>query len=107
MIIYNYQNSTKRYSLSDNNIVSLFQDKLGVIWVGTFSGISKFSINKDFKVYRNDPIDENSLSSSSVCGIYEDNEGMIWVGTFNSGINKINKNEECYKNIKFWILSNK
>ena len=88
---YNYQNSTKRYSLSDNNIVSLFQDKLGVIWVGTFSGISKFSINREFKVYRNDPLNDNSLSNSSVCGIYEDDDEMVWVGTFNSGVNRINK----------------
>ena len=91
---YTYKSNNDKYSLWDNNIINLYQDKLGVMWVGTFSGISKFSINKDFKVYRNDPIDDNSLSSSSVCGIYEDNEGMIWVGTFNSGINKINKNEE-------------
>ncbi|WP_243190672.1 sensor histidine kinase [Clostridium gallinarum] len=60
------------------------------MWVGTFGGISKFYINKDFKVYRNEPNDNNSLSSSSVCGIYEDDEGMVWVGTFNSGINRIN-----------------
>ena len=64
------------------------------MWVGTFNGISKFSINKDFKVYRNEPTNPNSLSNSSVCGIYEDNEGMVWVGTFNSGINRINKEDD-------------
>ena len=88
---YNYQNSTEKHSLCDNNIVSLFEDRLGVIWVGTFSGISKFSINREFKVYRNNPLDDNSLSNNSVCGIYEDDDEMVWVGTFNAGVNRINK----------------
>ena len=79
---YTYKNNTDKYSICDNNIIDLYQDKSGVMWVGTFNGISKFSWNKDFKVYRNDPTDNNSLSNSSVCGIYEDSEGMVWVGTF-------------------------
>lgn len=91
-IFYTYKTNNDKYSICDNNTINLYQDELGVIWVGTFNGVSKFSINNEFKVYRNDATDENSLSSS-VCGIYEDDEGLVWVGTFNTGINKINKKD--------------
>ena len=53
---YTYKNSSDKYSICDDNIINLYEDRHGVIWVGTFNGISKFSINKEFKVYRNDLI---------------------------------------------------
>lgn len=91
---YTYKSDTNKYSITDDNIVSLFEDRLGTIWVGTFNGISRFSNNNKFTIYRNNPFNENSISNSSVCGIYEDNEGHIWVGTFNSGINRIDEKND-------------
>ena len=88
---YTYKKGIDKYSICDEDIISLYQDNTGVIWVGTFNGVSRFYINKNFKVYRNDLLNDNSLSSNSVRGIYEDDDEMIWVGTFNSGLNRINK----------------
>ena len=88
---YTYKKGIDKYSICDEDIISLYQDNTGVIWVGTFNGVSRFYINKNFKVYRNDLLNDNSLSNNSVRGIYEDDDEMIWVGTFNSGLNRINK----------------
>ena len=34
-IFYTYKNNTDKYSICDDNIINLYQDNLGVIWVGT------------------------------------------------------------------------
>ena len=91
LFFYTYKKNSDKYSICDDNIINLYEDRSGGIWIGTYNGISNFYINKEFKVYRNDPTNNNSLNNSSVCGIYEDDDGMIWVGTFNSGVNKINR----------------
>lgn len=78
------------------NVLSLYRDTKGRMWVAAFrqgmykieNGISrKFVIEKDFAVSNND-----------VRCFVEDNEGSIWIGTFN-GLNKIDPagNISCYK----------
>ena len=68
------------------NVLSLYRDSRGTMWVATFrngmykieNGISQqFTIQKEF-----------GISSNDVRCFVEDNEGSIWLGTFN-GLNKI------------------
>ena len=79
-------------SLSDNNITSVYEDRSGLLWVGSGGGgINKLKPNAEYFLhYSHIPGNPNSLSHPSVRGIYEDEEGILWVGGY-GGLNKINR----------------
>ncbi len=69
-------------------ILSLYKDRLGRIWIGSYGGLTMFS-KKDnsFKSYTNDINDKTTLSNNYIFTIYEDSRNDLWVGTAN-GLNK-------------------
>jgi ligand-binding sensor domain-containing protein/two-component sensor histidine kinase len=78
------------YSLSDNRVYSIFQDKNGTLWVGTFGGgLNKFDKKKErFIRYTNDPVNNNSIGSNSILSVFQDSEGVLWIGTYGGGLNR-------------------
>ncbi|MEO8398356.1 MAG: two-component regulator propeller domain-containing protein [Ignavibacteriaceae bacterium] len=88
-----------KYSISDNRVYSLFEDKDGYLWVGTFGGgLNKFDKKRElFFHYQNELGNKNSLSDDRVICIYEDTKGNLWVGTYGGGLNKFDKNTETFK----------
>ncbi len=77
------------YSLSDNAVYCLIQDKRGGIWAGTFfGGINHLSTeNNAFEKYF--PINAvNSISGNAVREICGDQDQNIWIGTEDAGINR-------------------
>jgi PAS domain S-box-containing protein len=94
--LYDY-NPKNPKSLSQNLVISLFEDGSGMIWVGTWGGgINRFDLKKEeFKVYKNTPGDPKSLSNNNVWSIYEDRDKILWVGTDN-GLNKFDKEKEIF-----------
>lgn len=84
-------------SLISSNIVSLFESKDGLLWIGTSSaGLSiynrKTQLFENFTKNINDPY---SLSSNEVNKIYEDRTGTLWIGT-SSGLNIFNRNTKKF-----------
>jgi ligand-binding sensor domain-containing protein/signal transduction histidine kinase len=79
------------YSLSDNNIRSIRQDKSGTLWIGTFGGgLNQFDERTGrFIHYQHDPALPNSLSDDHVYTIYEDRAGTLWIGTYGGGLNRL------------------
>ena len=88
-----------RYSILDNNTFSIIEGKNGLIFVGTYKGISMFDPDNKIEHYKNDPFDTNSLSENSLYGIYEDNEGLTWIGTSSTGINILDRDSETIKHL--------
>lgn len=80
-------------SLTSNIILDVYQDKTGLIWIGTVNGISLYNSNNIFNHYKKtDNLD--TLSSNMISGIYEDNEGLLWVGTIDGGVNCIDRKKD-------------
>ena len=74
--------------LSNNTVTSIYQDKLGFMWFGTFNGLNKYNgINVD--MYYADPDDKSSLSDYYINKITGDHLGNVWVCTKN-GLNRYN-----------------
>jgi len=89
-------------SLSHNNILSLYEDRAGILWIGTFyGGLNKYDRkNGSFSHYKREPGNPNSLSNNKVNCILEDRSGVLWVGT-EGGLNKFDCEKEfftVYKN---------
>lgn len=70
-------------SISDNSIISLFEDENQVLWVGTAGrGLNRFDHDsQEFIHYRHDPNDPSSLANDKVTSIASDVDGNLWIGT--------------------------
>ncbi len=78
-------------SLSNDNVFSIYRDRIGNLWVGTGGGLDKFDEDTGtFEHYRNEPGNPNSLSDNNVWPIFQDSHGILWIGTATGGLNKFN-----------------
>ena len=67
------------HGLANNAVTAVYKDKRGLMWFGTYDGISRYD-GYNFLNYRNEPNDANSLINNrvvSICGTHND----IWIGT--------------------------
>ncbi|MEO0725487.1 MAG: two-component regulator propeller domain-containing protein [Bacteroidota bacterium] len=70
-------------SLSENDVLTVYEDRSGIIWVGTFGGgINRFDpATQFFTHFRHDPTRSTSLSNDFVWAFHEDKLGNLWIGT--------------------------
>lgn len=74
--------------LSDPNITSLYVDRLGFLWIGTFNGLNRFDGTSSV-VYHNQERDSLNLKGNYVVNILGAKDGGLWVGT-QMGLSKYN-----------------
>ena len=81
-------------SIANDTILSVYTDRQGRTWVGTWSGGLELMQRDGDKItfvhHRNDPYQASSISADIVWPILEDTSGVLWVGTINGGLNKVN-----------------
>ena len=71
-------------SLRDNSVISLLEDHLGKIWIGTESGLNLYTPDTSVMTTV-----ELKKSNSSVLSLLEDSENNIWVGSRIDGLTRI------------------
>ncbi|REG97843.1 ligand-binding sensor domain-containing protein [Flavobacterium aquicola] len=93
-----FQNFTTKDGLANDRVTTIYEDKSGIIWFGTESGISRFD-GKSFRnlkineappvtkgdsvhvsVYQN-PLPENHWIHNDINAVIEDKTGRYWLGT--------------------------
>ena len=77
----------------------VFQDSKGYLWFGTQDGLNKYD-GYDFKIYRNNPLDENSLAANFILSIHEDQDGILWIGTNGGGLDRFDPETETFTHFK-------
>ncbi|MDF9831711.1 hybrid sensor histidine kinase/response regulator transcription factor [Parabacteroides sp. PF5-6] len=82
---------TNEYTISDNAVYSLTQDREGGVWLGTFFGGIDYlpSNQQNFKHYiggRTHP----EMLGNTVREIHRDKYGNLWLATEDNGINRFN-----------------
>lgn len=75
--VFSKQSSGNR-SIGDNKITSVFCDAKGVVWVGTWSGISEFNAVKQTFTNYDLPV---ASRPNHVVTLHDDNKETIWVAT--------------------------
>jgi ligand-binding sensor domain-containing protein/signal transduction histidine kinase len=80
-------------SLDSNAILSVYQDRGGVLWVGTENaGLNSLNFQQEhFGLYRHRPGDPNSLSGGRVKAIYAEPNGVVWVGFFPRALDRLDR----------------
>jgi signal transduction histidine kinase/ligand-binding sensor domain-containing protein len=78
-------------SLGSNNVGALYEDRSGVIWIGTYgSGVNKLlPAYKPFLNIQNDPQNPASLSTDMVFALFFDGPNTLWAGTLDQGLERI------------------
>ena len=82
------QDPTNPASLADDHVLSLAQDRGGVLWVGTrLGGVHKWNpLSWQFGHVAPDPGNPAGLGSGHVTSFSEDRAGRLWIGTFDAGL---------------------
>ena len=97
-----------KFSLSDDKIISLYEDRFNSIWVGTLQGgLNKLSNEQKslppnsarYVKYLYSKENRFSLSNNAVMAITGGKDGELWVGTFGGGLDKFDYASEKF--IKF------
>ncbi len=105
--LYKHDEKNK-YSISSDNVTSVYQDRYGKIWAGTaHDGLCVYypSENKFF-VYNNEPNEKNSLSSSHINTISQGRSGMFWAATSDGGLNAFNPKTLPFNLLKVFSQNN-
>ncbi|HTE32771.1 MAG TPA: two-component regulator propeller domain-containing protein, partial [Chryseolinea sp.] len=83
----------QRYStvdgLSQNQVLSILQDRQGFIWFGTLEGLNRFD-GYEFTVFFHNNKDSTSISDNFTSSLLEDRDGALWIGT-GGGLNRYNR----------------
>lgn len=86
-------------SLSNNSIVTLYDDGNGVLWISTYGGgLDKFEKKTEtFTNYRHNQDDSNSFRSNTLYEVLETSEGKLWVSS-KQGISQFDPKSEMVVN---------
>lgn len=75
-----FQDPIKDKDFNNKSGLSIAQDSLGFIWIGTNNGLYCNYGNK-LVCYKNDPTDSTSIPGNYVKYLYVDNKGKLWITT--------------------------
>jgi signal transduction histidine kinase/ligand-binding sensor domain-containing protein/DNA-binding response OmpR family regulator len=74
---------TTKDGLPHNSVQSIIQDKYGLMWISSFSGLYRFD-GYEFINYRPDPLDPSALISGGVYNLISDSIGNFYVAFFDT-----------------------
>lgn len=101
-------NSRRKLSLSKNSIRSIYIDKQGIYWIGTYQGgVNKFDLNLSlFNVKEYAPYDPFGLKGSVVTSFAEKDNHQVFVGTDKGGVSLYNRITELFYSVPISDKSN-
>lgn len=79
--------------LISNLVSEIYQDHLGFIWIGTYSGLHRYD-GINFHIYSAGS-DSNSIGDNYIGDIYEDTNNNLWIGT-SIGLAKYNRETDDF-----------
>jgi len=81
-------------SLDSNAIMSIYQDRGGVLWVGTENaGLNILDFRQQqFGLYQHRAQDPHSILPGRVKALYEEPNGILWIGYFPRALDRLDRN---------------
>lgn len=70
-------------------VMSLFQDKSGIVWMGTFTdGVEMYDSHTDrFNHYYDKTSVKENKNKNLITSILQSKDGQLWIGTYGNGVN--------------------
>ncbi|MGQ7946732.1 hybrid sensor histidine kinase/response regulator transcription factor [Flavobacterium sp. WC2509] len=86
-LVNHFLHSENKNSISDNRINCIYEDKSGIIWIGSGNGLDKYDpLHNRFSNLSTD----NQFPKSPVVAILEDDKGYLWI-SHKMGISRLHK----------------
>lgn len=107
-VFYHYKHdSHKPLSISHNSIQSIYKDRDGSIWIGTYGdGVNIYNTLFDkFMHYKNEPNNINSINDNSVKAFFDEDD-YLWIGT-QGGLSRFDKKKKTFKHFVYDPLDNR
>ena len=84
--------------LANNSVYCAIQDRAGLMWFGTFGGLSRYD-GESFVTYRprQGSGGSGSLPASVVFSLLEDSRGRLWVGTDGGGLARYRPDTDSFE----------
>ncbi len=84
--------------LANNSVYCAIQDRSGLMWFGTFGGLSRYD-GENFVTYRPQQGGGNAgfLAASVVFSLLEDSKGRLWVGTDGGGLARYRPESDSFE----------
>ncbi len=96
-----YNSSTNKFNryIKTESILTLYEDRSGILWIGTLSGgIKIFDRRKNnFIHYFDDPDNTNDLFGNMILAILEDRDSELWVAAMGYGLNRFDYQRKIIK----------
>lgn len=70
-------------TLSSSEVNVINEDSLGVLWIGTISGLNRVRYNSKGNVYFQRVTESDGFIDDFICSILSDNDGYLWISTSN------------------------
>jgi signal transduction histidine kinase/ligand-binding sensor domain-containing protein/DNA-binding response OmpR family regulator len=93
-LVWQSVNITNEDGLSNSAVISIFRDKRGYMWFGTWDGLNRYD-GKNIKTFYPDLFDENAISNNIIRSMIEDTHGNMWIVT-EQGINQYSYDRENF-----------
>ncbi|WP_231464930.1 hybrid sensor histidine kinase/response regulator transcription factor [Pedobacter sp. Leaf132] len=84
--------------LSNNIVNSLYQDRFGFVWMGTYDGLNRYD-GYNFKIFRNNWGEENSLINNHITALNGEHN-RVWIGT-QKGVSYYDYSDSKFHNLKY------
>ena len=80
-----------KQGLSNNHVVSIAQDKRGVLWFATEEGLNQFDGVNFSSYYKEENNSRQSLAGNELnCVLDDPQDSILWIGTQRNGLNAYN-----------------
>ncbi|WP_243361073.1 two-component regulator propeller domain-containing protein [Fundidesulfovibrio terrae] len=89
-------------SISQDDVISLLEDRSGILWAGTYSGgLNKLVTgSRWFASYRHIPGDAGSLPGKEVSAVWLGRDGSLWVGLRYEGLARLGRDRKLAQHFR-------
>lgn len=85
-------------SLPGNYVISLYEDRMGRIWLGTYgNGFARINVGSDGAVSFSSFTEDDGLSNNVVYAILEDDHANLWLST-DKGLSRFDTKKNRFRN---------
>ncbi len=95
-----FEHITTEEGLSNNQVNGVLEDKYGVIWIGTLSGLNRYD-GYDFQIFSSEGSEDYGLTNSTVMWMQNGPDSTVWIQTGN-GTSIYNPKTESFINLETW-----
>ena len=90
-------NLTNEDGLSNSSVNYIYQDRAGLMWLGTWDGLNQYD-SRTFKVYKPEIGNASSICNNIIRLVEEDSDGGLWIVT-ERGVDRLDRRKGVFEHL--------